>query len=99
MINVADMQDEYDWREAMAVAIGPSRIEGYRGPVEFGGWKDIAEVIAYSEGENDGRAWIALFQLHDEIGDSKEAMIRWAMGNEDRQRLGFVDGGAHGHDR
>ena len=107
--SLAEMRESYDWREAMSVAVErPS--EGYFGSVECFGLEDVAEVIASSEGENDGASWVAVFRLKDGrfaflaawcdytgwgcqdggdiyFADSLEHLIRWALGEGDRDRL------------
>lgn len=64
-MNLEQMQADYDWSEAMKIAKAPYGVVGYSGSLAFSGWQDIAEIIAYDAGENDGANWIAAFRLHD----------------------------------
>lgn len=51
------MLDDYDWQQAVSEeVIGANAVSMDR----------VAEVLAYSNGENDGRDWIALFRLDDD---------------------------------
>ncbi len=115
-MKLSKMMNDYAWCEAMAIAKSPYAVEGYTGPLTFNGWDDIADIVACDNGENDGRAWIALFQLKDgrylwlsascdctgwdcrangftQIGDVLDVMVKFALGTEDRHRLGFLEPG------
>lgn len=43
----------------------PSPTEGYRGSVAPFTFGDVARVIAYADGENDGPSWLVVLELAD----------------------------------
>lgn len=49
---IQEMRDDYDWCEASSAAGGPN-------------FDAVAEVIAASNGENDGECWVAIFRMSD----------------------------------
>lgn len=57
--------DEGDWPEVFKYASGPSRVEGATCVVTGFGASDVAEVIGYAEGWNDGDAWQIAGRLKD----------------------------------
>ena len=50
-MNPSDLHGDYDWTEAFGFA-------------DFG-ITDVNEIIAISEGENDGEPWIGVFKLNN----------------------------------
>jgi len=55
-----------DWEEAFGIAEGPTAVEGEDGvSVEEFFREDVEEVIAMSEGENDGPDWLLVAKLKD----------------------------------
>lgn len=67
-----ELKNDYDWghcyyRQEGAIyeaAKRPDPIPGFTGPVTWT-LDDVAEVIAYDNGENDERDWVALLRLSD----------------------------------
>jgi hypothetical protein len=63
-MNLEEMRDSYDWKEAWkyaSPASNPITREVVRGLT----MEDAEEVIAFSDGENDERNWIGVFRLSD----------------------------------
>lgn len=56
--------DGYDWEEAFRYADGRPVLGTTAAPGYFSR-EDVAEVIALSEGENEGPDWLAVVRLHD----------------------------------
>jgi hypothetical protein len=56
--------DDYDWEQAFLYADGRP-VLGTTAPAGPFTREDVAEVIALSEGENDGPDWLAVVRLHD----------------------------------
>ncbi|SFA91025.1 hypothetical protein SAMN05216312_102183 [Cohnella sp. OV330] len=71
--------DDYSWREAFGYAgkeqgtfatyqgIEPVKVVQFAAPVSTEPFdrEDVAEIIAMSDGENDGPNWIGIFKLKD----------------------------------
>ena len=57
--------DGYDWEQAFLYADGRP-VLGSVAPAGPFSRDDVAEVIALSEGENEGPDWLAVVRLHDE---------------------------------
>lgn len=55
-----------DWREVFKYAAsGVEGVEGYTGETDGFAIRDVAEVIATADGENDGASWCGAFRLRD----------------------------------
>lgn len=99
MDTVEQILSEYNWIEAFRYA-------------DFDA-NEVASIIKWDEGENDGDSWLAVGTLKNglffflsawcdytgwdcqsggssETADTLDNLIRWRMGDYDRQRLGFV---------
>lgn len=55
----------YDWREVFSFCSSPDPIPGYQGSHAGFSMFDVQDVIASSEGENDGSNWLAAVKLKD----------------------------------
>jgi hypothetical protein len=66
-MNIEELRANYDWQEAFACAMRDElrAVPGYVGSVEPFGVADVAEILATSEGENDGEDWVGAFRLID----------------------------------
>ena len=60
-----EMREDYNWREAFKYGVAPQPVEGYAGPLDAVTLDDVEEVIAASEGENDGPSWVCIVRLRD----------------------------------
>lgn len=63
-----ELRADYNWQAAFEYnpdGLVPSRTEGFTGSTEPFTLDEIVEVIAVSEGENDGPDWLAAFRLQD----------------------------------
>lgn len=113
-MNIEEMKQGTDWRNAFDCAYrdGGRGIVGYTGSTAVCTLDDVQEVLAHSDGDNDGPNWIAALRLKDgrfvflsawcdatgfgcedggdfQFASSLNELVRWAMGNEDRFRLGY----------
>lgn len=57
--------DSYDWREAFKYATQPNAVVNSSAREDPCSIDDVAEVIATSDGENDGASWIGVFRMED----------------------------------
>jgi len=64
-MTLEELAADCNWREAFAYANAPQPTEGYAGPLAAVTLADVAEVVAYDDGENDGPDWVGVFRLHD----------------------------------
>ena len=62
-----EFRNDYDWKEAFAVAMRDNvrAAPSYAGSTESFGVDDVEEILAISNGENDGPDWIGAFRLKD----------------------------------
>lgn len=105
-MNLQELKDSYDWREAFACAArdGIRLVPGYEGSLAPFGLDDVEEVIATSEGQNDGEPWVGVFRLRDGRfafvsawcdytgwGCQDGGLVRLASSLDDLKRLGVDD--------
>ncbi len=66
-MNIEMFREDADWQAAFEVAArdGMRGVLGYTGSVVVFALADVAEVLASSDGENDGASWIAALRLND----------------------------------
>lgn len=66
-MNLQDLKDDPNWGDAFACAMRDDirLVPGYDGSAAPFGVGDVEEVIATSEGQNDGESWVGVFRLSD----------------------------------
>lgn len=62
-MNIAEMKDDYDWKEAFSYATNIRTATGCEAS-PFG-IDDVDQIINFSTGENDGPSWIMVGKLKD----------------------------------
>lgn len=62
-MNIAEMKESYDWSEAFSYASNVRTATNCSG--ELFGIDDVAEILQYDEGQNDGDSWIMVGKLND----------------------------------
>lgn len=63
MQTIEQMRADDDWRDALLAVNPPEWVIGQSGPIDPLNFDNVEQVVASSEGENDGQPWIALFKL------------------------------------
>ena len=60
-----EMRESCDWQEAFKYGAAPQPCAGYEGPLNAVFLDDVEEVIAASDGYNDGPDWVCVVRLRD----------------------------------
>ena len=60
-----DILDDYDWEEVFKYASNPQPAASFKGSCESFTRENVATVLAFCEGENDGDSWRGFFELKD----------------------------------